>query len=197
MSFAESPKGSSPVNVTRIVFGSDCGKVCVASTCSTSDVPMPNASAPNAPCVEVWLSPQTIVRPGCARPSSGPITCTIPSRPLPVAKSRTPNPSQLRRSAPRCARASAPVIGPPSGGPGWRAVYRVAPRRVRQRAGGELHEVHVVARQRPERAEERARLVVGDDRDRGAPPLAAGDLRVRGDRDEAGERAGTVADVVG
>ena len=27
----------------------DCGKVCVASTCSTSLVPMPNASAPNAP----------------------------------------------------------------------------------------------------------------------------------------------------
>ena len=48
---------------------------------------MPNASAPNAPCVEVWLSPQTIVMPGCVSPSSGPITWTIPSRPLPVAKS--------------------------------------------------------------------------------------------------------------
>jgi hypothetical protein len=34
-------------------------KVWVASTCSTSDVPMPNASEPNAPWVEVWLSPQT------------------------------------------------------------------------------------------------------------------------------------------
>ena len=57
----------------RIVFGFACGSVCVASTCSTSEVPMPNASAPNAPCVEVWLSPQTIVIPGCETPSSGPI----------------------------------------------------------------------------------------------------------------------------
>ena len=95
MSFAVRPNGSSPSNAMRIVFGFACGSVCVASTCSTSDVPMPNASAPNAPCVEVWLSPQTIVIPGCVRPSSGPITCTIPSRPLPVAKSRTPNSSQF------------------------------------------------------------------------------------------------------
>ena len=36
----------------------------MASTCSTSLVPMPKASAPNAPCVEVWLSPQTMVMPG-------------------------------------------------------------------------------------------------------------------------------------
>ena len=40
-----------------------CGSVCVASTCSTSDVPMPKASAPKAPCVEVCESPQTIVIP--------------------------------------------------------------------------------------------------------------------------------------
>ena len=61
-----------------IVPGRICGSVCVASTCSTSLVPMPNASAPNAPCVEVWLSPHTIVMPGCVRPCSGPITCTMP-----------------------------------------------------------------------------------------------------------------------
>ena len=36
----------------RNVFGFDCGSVCVASTCSTSLVPMPKASAPNAPCVD-------------------------------------------------------------------------------------------------------------------------------------------------
>ena len=54
--------------------------VCVASTCSTSDVPMPCASAPNAPCVEVWLSPQTMVVPGSVKPCSGPITCTMPWR---------------------------------------------------------------------------------------------------------------------
>ena len=45
--------------------------ICVASTCSTSDVPIPNASAPKAPCVEVWLSPQTIVMPGWVTPELG------------------------------------------------------------------------------------------------------------------------------
>ena len=99
MSLAVTPSGSSPTKSSSIVFGFRCGSVCVASTCSTSDVPMPKASAPSAPCVDVWLSPQTIVIPGCESPSSGPITCTIPSRPLPVAYSRTPNSSQLRRSA--------------------------------------------------------------------------------------------------
>ena len=39
---------------------------------------MPNAIAPNAPCVEVWLSPHAIVMPGCVRPSSGPMTWTMP-----------------------------------------------------------------------------------------------------------------------
>jgi hypothetical protein len=51
MSFAVTPRGSSPSTVMRKVLGLDCGSVCVASTCSTSLVPMPNASAPNAPCV--------------------------------------------------------------------------------------------------------------------------------------------------
>ena len=39
---------------------------------------MPKASAPNAPCVEVWLSPQTTVMPGWVSPSCGPTTCTMP-----------------------------------------------------------------------------------------------------------------------
>ena len=39
---------------------------------------MPKASAPKAPCVAVWLSPQTIVMPGWVSPSSGPITWTMP-----------------------------------------------------------------------------------------------------------------------
>ena len=47
------------------VFGLRCSRHCVASTCPTSVVPMPKASAPNAPCVLVWLSPQTMVMPGC------------------------------------------------------------------------------------------------------------------------------------
>ena len=41
---------------------------------------MPKASAPNAPCVEVWLSPHTMVMPGRVRPCSGPITWTMPWR---------------------------------------------------------------------------------------------------------------------
>ena len=48
------------VDMTRMVFGSRCHIVCVASTCLTSVAPMPKASAPNAPWVEVWLSPQTM-----------------------------------------------------------------------------------------------------------------------------------------
>ncbi len=39
---------------------------------------MPKANAPNAPWVLVWLSPQTMVMPGLVRPSSGPMTCTMP-----------------------------------------------------------------------------------------------------------------------
>ena len=77
-SFAVTPVGGSPSTVTAIVPGFSWGSDCVASTCSTSLVPIPNASAPNAPCVDVWLSPHTIVSPGCVSPCSGPITCTIP-----------------------------------------------------------------------------------------------------------------------
>ncbi len=84
-SFAVTPSGREPESSSFIVFGRHCGSVWVASTCSTSDVPIPKASAPTAPCVDVWLSPHTIVIPGCESPSSGPITWTIPSRPLPVA----------------------------------------------------------------------------------------------------------------
>ena len=49
-----------------------CGSVWVASTCSTSEVPIPKASAPKAPWVEVWLSPQTIVIPGLRQAELGP-----------------------------------------------------------------------------------------------------------------------------
>ena len=116
MSFAVTPNGSSPTKRIRIVLGRPWSSVCVASTCSTSEVPIPNASAPKAPWVEVCESPQTIVIPGCVRPSSGPITCTIPSRPLPVAFSGTPNASQLSRSASSWAFAIGSRIGPGSVG---------------------------------------------------------------------------------
>ena len=62
-----------------------CSSVWVASTCSTSEVPMPKASAPKAPCVLVWLSPQTMVVPGRVKPSSGPMTCTMPCACRPAA----------------------------------------------------------------------------------------------------------------
>ena len=60
------------------VFGLRCSRHCVASTWPTSVVPMPKARAPKAPCVLVWLSPQTMVLPGWVSPSSGPMTCTMP-----------------------------------------------------------------------------------------------------------------------
>ena len=58
--------GELPAGVTAkdIVLGLACGSVWVANTCSTSEVPMPNAIAPNAPCVEVCESPHTTVKPG-------------------------------------------------------------------------------------------------------------------------------------
>lgn len=57
-----------------MVLGLVCRMHCEESTISTSLVPMPKAMAPNAPWVEVWLSPQTMVIPGCVKPFSGPIT---------------------------------------------------------------------------------------------------------------------------
>ena len=70
-SLAPTPTPASPSMLTRIVRGLACGRVWVARTCSTSLVPMPKASAPKAPCVEVWLSPQTIVMPGWVTPELG------------------------------------------------------------------------------------------------------------------------------
>ncbi len=116
MSFAVTPNGSSPTKRIRIVFGLPWSSVWVARTCSTSEVPIPIASAPKAPWVDVWESPHTIVIPGCVRPSSGPITWTIPSRPLPVAFRGTPKASQFAWSASSCAFAIVSRIGPGSVG---------------------------------------------------------------------------------
>ena len=77
-SFGLTPAGSVPSRLTAIVLNGASGRVWVASTCSTWLVPMPKASAPNAPCVEVCESPQTMVMPGWLSPSCGPITCTMP-----------------------------------------------------------------------------------------------------------------------
>ena len=79
-SFAVTPKGSSPSTAMRMFLGRFCLSACVARTCSTSLVPMPKASAPKAPCVLVWLSPQTMVMPGRVKPCSGPMMWTMPCR---------------------------------------------------------------------------------------------------------------------
>ncbi len=65
-------RAAAAVDLTAKVLGWRCSRHWVASTCSTSLVPMPKARAPKAPCVAVWLSPQTIVMPGWVSPSSGP-----------------------------------------------------------------------------------------------------------------------------
>ncbi len=77
-SFAVVPSGRSPSMVTAMVPGRDWGSVWVASTCSTSLVPMPKARAPKAPWVAVCESPHTIVIPGWVRPCSGPMMWTMP-----------------------------------------------------------------------------------------------------------------------
>ena len=78
MSFAYTPGRIEPLTVMRRTFNGSMARHCDASTSRTCDVPMPNAIAPNAPCVDVWLSPHAIVMPGCVNPSSGPMTCTMP-----------------------------------------------------------------------------------------------------------------------
>ena len=59
---------------------------------------MPNASAPNAPWVAVCESPHTIVIPGWVRPSSGPMTWTMPWVSLPKAWIGMPNSAQFASS---------------------------------------------------------------------------------------------------
>ena len=97
-SLAPTPMPSLPSTRISNVCGRSSHRHCVASTCSTSLVPIPNASAPNAPCVAVWLSPQTIVIPGCVSPSSGPMTCTIPCSRDPISNSLQ---AELRAVAPQ------------------------------------------------------------------------------------------------
>mmetsp|Transcript_25550 Transcript_25550/g.71878 ORF Transcript_25550/g.71878 Transcript_25550/m.71878 type:complete len:218 (+) Transcript_25550:751-1404(+) len=98
-SFDVTPGRSAPSTRTSMFFAFFWGSVCVASTCSTSLVPMPNASAPNAPCVAVCESPQTQVVPGSVKPCSGPMMCTMPWRLSAMPKYLTPKSSTFRSSA--------------------------------------------------------------------------------------------------
>ena len=126
-SLAVTPAGSAPLTVTAIVFGRAWGRVWVASTCSTSLVPMPKASAPNAPCVLVCESPQTMVMPGWVSPSWGPMMWTMPWSMSPSGCSRTPNSSALRRSVSTCVRLTGSAIGLSQSivGTLWSSVARV------------------------------------------------------------------------
>ena len=63
---------------------------------------MPKASAPKAPCVAMWLSPQTMVMPGCVMPCSGPMMWTMPWRMSSMPNNGTPNSSQFFLSASTC-----------------------------------------------------------------------------------------------
>ena len=63
ISFEKMPSGSAPFRLIRMFFILRATRHCVARTCSTSEVPIPNASAPRAPCVAVCESPHTIVIP--------------------------------------------------------------------------------------------------------------------------------------
>ena len=103
-SLAVTPGASSPVTVIAMVLKGRSDRVWVAMTCSTSEVPIPMAMEPNAPCVEVCESPHTTVMPGWVRPSWGPTTWTMPCSRSPIGYSRTPNSSQLRRSVSICVR---------------------------------------------------------------------------------------------
>ncbi|PLC12530.1 hypothetical protein AUQ48_10240 [Kocuria flava] len=104
MSFAVTPGRSVPSTVIAMVRNGASGRVWVAMTCSTSEVPMPKARAPNAPWVEVCESPHTTVMPGWVRPSCGPTTWTMPCSASPRGCRRTPNSAQLARSVSICLR---------------------------------------------------------------------------------------------
>ena len=110
-SFAVTPGCRSPSTVTDIHLGRCWGSVWVASTCSTSLVPMPKASAPNAPWVAVCESPHTIVMPGRVRPCSGPMTCTMPWLGSPIGKLVMPNSAVFARSVSICLAEIGSAIG--------------------------------------------------------------------------------------
>ena len=71
---AVTPRPKLPLTVMRMDLGFCCRMHCEAKTISTSLVPMPKATAPMAPWVEVWESPHTMVMPGRVSPFSGPTT---------------------------------------------------------------------------------------------------------------------------
>ena len=127
MSLLLTPGASRPSTRTSYVFGLRWSRVWVARTISTSLVPIPNASAPNAPWVAVCESPQTIVMPGWVSPSCGPMTWTMPWPGSPMPWSGIPNSAQFRVSWSTWAAAIGSAIGRLRGWVGieWSAVATV------------------------------------------------------------------------
>ena len=85
-SFAKTPRWNFPVTLNLI----DSGTVNeysspVARRFSPSVVPIPNASAPSAPCVQVCESVATAISPGSTNASSEAIVCSMPSPSLYMA----------------------------------------------------------------------------------------------------------------
>ncbi len=110
MSLAVIPGGSVPSTRTCMFFIFLAIRHWVASTCSTSEVPMPCAKAPKAPCVEVCESPQTTVMPGRVAPCSGPTTWTMPWRTSSILNSRMPKSSQFSSRVCTCRRETSSTI---------------------------------------------------------------------------------------
>ena len=113
MSFAVSPVGSSPTNSSSIVRG-----LLLRQGLGREHVLDLGRADPDRERAERAVRRRCGCRrrrsscPGWVRPSSGPITWTMPSRPEPVACSSTPNSSQFARSASSWAFASGSVTGP-------------------------------------------------------------------------------------
>ena len=102
MSFAVTPLASWPLTLMRIDLGFCCNMHCEAITISTSLVPMPKATAPIAPWVEVCESPQTMVMPGSDSPFSGPTTCMMPLSGDIMPKCSRPNSAAFLASVSTC-----------------------------------------------------------------------------------------------
>ena len=106
-SLAVTSGASVPSSVMRICFGVFHASVCVASTCTTSVVPVARPSAPIPPTVQAWLSGQATVLPGSAIASSGEMTCTMPCRRLSVPSRVMPS-----SAAPARVRAKKGALSP-------------------------------------------------------------------------------------
>ncbi len=111
ISFAVTPFPSVPSMRMRIDLGFCCRMHCEASTISTSEVPMPNATAPIAPWVEVCESPQTMVIPGRDSPCSGPTTWMTPLRGSIIPKCSRPNWRALAARVSTCLRETGSSMG--------------------------------------------------------------------------------------